>query len=81
MNKYMSWVGIIPITIILMGFLTEDDLSKHTEQTCVGLLLSLIVFITLYFMLLYGKLKKWVALIFGTVLWCIAFLIKKHMYK
>lgn len=81
MKKYLSWLGLLPITIIMMGFLTEDDITEHTEKTCFGLLLTLIIFIILYSMLLYMNVKKWVALIIATVLWFISFFIKKAIYE
>ena len=80
MKKYISWFGLLPITIILMGFLTEDDLSEHTERTCFGLLLTLVIFIIMYFMLLYLNIKKWVALIIAAALWIVAFFVKRKIY-
>lgn len=80
MYKYISWFGLIPVSIILMGFITEDDLCKHTEKVCFGLLLSLIVFTILYFMLLHLKVKKYIALSIATSLWIIAFVIRRKIY-
>ena len=80
MKQYISWLGILPITIILMGFITEDDLHKHAEKTCFSLLLSLVIFITLYFMLLYMNINKWIALLIAIILWIISFFIKRKIY-
>lgn len=81
MKKYLSWLGLLPITIIVLGFLKDDDLNKHTEKTCFGLLLSLITFVILYIMLIHFKLKKWVALIIASILYIISFFIKMKIYK
>ena len=80
MKKYISWFGLLPISIIFMGFLTEDDLSKHTERACFGLLLTLVIFIIMYFMLLHLNIKKWVALFIATALWVVSFFIKRKIY-
>jgi Ca2+/Na+ antiporter len=81
MNKYLSWIGLIPITMILTGILTEEhNLHRYTEKTCFGLFLCLIVFVLLYFMLTYFKIKKYLAFIIATILWVLATLINWKIY-
>lgn len=81
MKKYLSWVGIIPFTLVTMVFLTENELYKHASKTCFGLLLGLIIYSLLYFMLLHLHVNKWVAISIAFILWVIAFCIKETRYS
>jgi hypothetical protein len=78
--NFVSWFGIIPITIILMGFITKEDLNDHTEKICFGLLLSLVIYLILYFLLIYVNFNKWVSLTIALVLWVISFFMKRKIY-
>jgi ABC-type transport system involved in multi-copper enzyme maturation permease subunit len=80
MNKFASWFGLIPIGIILMGFVTTNDLSDHVEKTCFGLLLYLVIFLVLYFMLIYMNINRWIAFTIAIGLWVISFFMKKKIY-
>jgi ABC-type transport system involved in multi-copper enzyme maturation permease subunit len=78
--NFVSWFGLIPITIILMGFITKEDLNDHTEKICFGLLLSLVIYLILYFLLIYVNFNKWLSLTIAMVLWIISFFMKRNIY-
>lgn len=81
MKKYLSWFGLIPLTLVTMVFLTEKELHDHAAKTCFGMLLGLIVYSLLYFMLLHLQVNKWVAIMIACVLWIFAFFVKKQLYN
>lgn len=76
MKKYLSWLGLLPVAILTMIFLNENELNTHIKKECIGLFLSLIIFILFYFML-YLQVKRGVCIIIAIFLSIIAFFIKK----
>lgn len=80
MQKYLSWFGLIPLTLVTMVFLTEKELHEKCCEKCFGLLLGLIVYSLLYFMLLHLQVNKWIAISIAFFLWILAFFVKKQLY-
>ena len=76
-----NYLGLIPITILPMIFLSYDELSKETEKTCFGFMLSFIIFVTLYTMITHLKMNKWISLIITSILWVVSFFIKMNIYN
>ena len=81
MKKYLSRIGLFPIALVTMIFLTEKEMDKHAEKMCFGLLLHLIIFSLLYFMLLHLKVNRLVAISIAMILWIVTFFIRQKLYE
>ena len=82
MKKYVSWLGFLPIALVTLILTEEQDTNTYAGKICISLLMSLFIFGLLYFMLLYMKMKKWVAISISFILWIIAIVIKrKFLYN
>ena len=81
MKKYLSWIGLLPIALVTMVFLTEKEMNRHAEKMCFGLLISLIIFGLLYFMLLHLQVNRWLAIGIAFSLWIVMFFLKKQLYN
>ena len=81
MKKYLSFVSLLPLSIVTMIFLTEKEMTMYTEKTCFGLLLTLIMFGLLYFMLLHMQVNRWIAIGIGICLWIVIIFVKNQLYK
>lgn len=78
-KKYFDLLGLLPIALITLCFLTEEDLHKKTKNLCIGNLLSLSIFIALYIMLLFLKIRKCIALSISIILWVLFVIVRKRL--
>ena len=81
MKKYFDIVGLLPLTIIAMCFLkNENDVNNHLKKTCVSSCVNLIIFFPVYFILLFFNVNKWISITIALLLWFIfTFLQKKYI--
>jgi len=80
MKKYLDLITLIPVAIVTMIFIEADkELGNHAKNTCIGLLVYLFIFAIVYFMLLYLKVNKWVAVTIALVLWVILTVLRKSI--
>ena len=78
-KKCCKLIGLIPLAIIAMFFLKEEELQEHAKVQCIGLLLALFIFTLLYSMLIFGKIKKYKALFLTVFLWLIFKIIERKV--
>lgn len=81
MNKYLELIGLIPIviSIFLLFSISELDMKKHTKTYCIGLILSLIVFIIFYVIVFHLKFNRYVSVFFIVILWVISIHVKQKL--
>jgi len=79
MDKYIKMLGLLPIALVPMVFISDGEIHKYTEKICFKYLLYLIIFGLLYCMLLH--MNKWFAISIATFLWVLSFFIKQKIYS
>ena len=72
-------LSLLPIALITLCFVTEDNLYNKTKNLCIGQILYLFLFSSLYIMLLFLKIKKWVALFISMILWILLVIFRKSL--
>lgn len=77
MKKYFQWFSLIPLTILTMVFLAEEEMADHAKKQCIGLLMSFIIFAFLYFSLLHLKIDRFIAVGIAITLWIVMFFVKR----
>lgn len=80
MKKILKWLSFLPLAFITMIFLTEKEMQDHAKLQCVVLLLMFIIFATLYFLLIYMKVNKYVVLGIALLLWVIVLVIREKLW-
>lgn len=68
--KYLTLLQLLPIPIIALFFVAEEELPKHSRCMCVSLLISLAIFMT-FILMIYLKVNKIVAIATALILWLI----------
>lgn len=77
MKKILKWLSLLPLALITMIFLTEDEMQNHAKLECVGLLSMFIIFAIIYFLLIYIKVNRYVALGIALLLWAITLALRQ----
>lgn len=76
MKKYLKHLSFVPITLIMMFFLSENELKDHTKLQSVMLLLTFLIFIITYILLIWKKFNKYVVIGLAIIFWIISIIAK-----
>jgi len=77
MKKILKWLSFLPLAFITMIFLTEEEMQIHAKLQCIGLLSMFIIFVIIYFLLIYMKINRYVALGIALLLWTITLILRQ----
>jgi hypothetical protein len=77
MKKILKCVRFLPLAFITMIFLTAEEMQNHAKLQCVGLLSMFIIFAIMYFLLIYIKVNRYLALGIALLLWVITLVLRQ----
>ena len=79
MKEIYNIMTIIPITVLIMFFLSESEVREHARLNCIFYFINLLMFLLLYVMCVILKIKKWICLTTMVILFMLLFIFKKYV--
>ena len=76
-KKYIDLIGLIPIAVVALCFMSKNDLNNHLKKKCVLLTMNLLIFILVYLLLMHFNVNKWISICTALVMWIILYLMLK----
>lgn len=67
MPKYFDWLELIPLSAVMLCFVSEPDMIHHAKRQTVGFLLSGLLYLLLYGLMIKFKINRYVALVIAFV--------------
>jgi len=75
--NYLDLLKIIPIALIALFFLTEEDMTESVKDTCVYLFIYLILFLMVYLSCMNKKKHRFVVIVIAIILYIVFILFSK----